>query len=301
MGSGSINPPPKDTTWSPRIVLSHYQAGPLLAAHREGQTTFSTSPDLGLSQVKVMLEEGGARYPGGELATWDGLTEVTGATVSCFSLDEDGSLRKIQSFSEETGRFYSLMPTRGAPTMLLSGIPMHRIKGIDPRQDTLLKIQSVKPVVGAVLDTSMGLGYTAIEAAHTAATVITVELDPAVPRLAAQNPWSRELFTNPKITRVIGDTYDVIETLPDDAFHRVLHDPPAFSLAGDLYSGEFYRRLYRVMRHNARLFHYIGDLDSPSGSRTAKGVARRLEDAGFRSIKYMYRVFGLIAIKPARE
>jgi uncharacterized protein len=73
-----------------------------------------------------------------------------------------------------------------------------------------------------------------------------------------------------------------------------------FSLAGDLYSGEFYRQLFRVMKHNGRLFHYIGDLDSTSGSRTAKGAARRLEEAGFRSVRYEYRAFGLSAGKPTK-
>ncbi|MBE0695672.1 MAG: spermine synthase, partial [Anaerolineaceae bacterium] len=261
------------------IVLSHLQVWPLLAGIKEGKTSLTISPDLGISQIEVTLDQQGVCFPSGEIASWEDLHEVAKAEVSCFSLDDDGKLRKIQIFSEQTGRFYSLMPTRGAPTMLLSGIPMHRIKDIDPHQDTLLKIQTIKPVVGAVLDTTMGLGYTAIEAARTAAMVTTVELDPAVVILAAQNPWSHELFNNPKINQITGDSFDVISTFADGTFSRIIHDPPMFSLAGDLYSGEFYRQLYRVMKYNGRLFHYIGDLDSTSGSRTAKGASRRLEEA----------------------
>ena len=146
----------------------------------------------------------------------------------------------------------------------------------------------------------MGLGYTAIQAALTAESVTTIELDPAVPELASQNPWSRALFTNPKITRLVGDSFDLIEGFADGSFTRIVHDPPMFQLAGDLFSGEFYRQLYRVLRTNGRLFHYIGDLNSPSGARTAKGAARRLEEAGFAYVKYDHRAFGITGIKSAR-
>jgi predicted methyltransferase len=281
------------------VILSHYQAGPLLSARGQGQARAATSPDLGISRCEVELDEAGVAFPGGHRVGWSSLEEIAESDVSCFRI-EDGEIHKIQIFSEFTGRFYSLMPTAGAPTMLLSGIPMHRIKGIDPYQDTLLKIQAIQPVTGSVLDTTMGLGYTAIEAARTAEQVTTIELDPAVPELAAQNPWSRGLFDNQRIRRVTGDSFERIEDFADLSFSRVIHDPPTFSLAGELYSGEFYRQLYRVLRHNGRLFHYIGDLESTSGSRVAKGAARRLHEAGFKNVKYIYRAFGLTAHKSYR-
>jgi len=53
----------------------------------------------------------------------------------------------------------------------------------------------------------MGLGYTAIEAAHTSEHVITIELDPTVVEIARQNPWSRALFSNPKIERRVGGQF----------------------------------------------------------------------------------------------
>ena len=131
------------------------------------------------------------------------------------------------------------MPTAGAPTILISGIPMHRIKGIDPHQDTLQKIGTIKPLHGQVLDTATGLGYTAIEAARTADQVITIELDPTVLSIARVNPWSQSLFDNPMITRLLGDSYDLLDTLKDRSFDRIIHDPPMFKLAGHLYSQAF--------------------------------------------------------------
>ncbi len=210
---------------------------------------------------------------------------------------EDGSPRAIQYYSELTDRVYSLYPTPRAPTMLVSGIPMHRIKGTDPHQDTLEKIRAIKPLVGQVLDTATGLGYTAIEAARTAEHVTTIELDPTALKVCRLNPWSQELFDNPKITQVIGDSFDVIAEMEAGRFTRVIHDPPAFSLAGDLYSGEFYRDLYRVMRNRSLLFHYIGDPESKSGRSNTAGVIRRLEQAGFRQVKRAPRAFGVMAEK----
>ena len=224
---------------------------------------------------------------------------IADADVSCFALESapDGDqIRKIQAFSETTNRHCSLMPTNGAPTLLIAGFPMHRIKGIDPRGDTLNKIKAARPS-GVVLDTSMGLGYTAIEAARTAERVITIELDPAVVAIAQQNPYSRELFTNPRIERRLGDSYDEVEAFAPETFSCIIHDPPTIQLAGDLYSGDFYRELYRILKPRGRLFHYIGDLNSASVSRVVKGVVERLNAAGFRSVTRRPEAFGVLAQK----
>jgi predicted methyltransferase len=174
---------------------------------------------------------------------------------------------------------------------------MHRFKGIDPHRDTLLKIKTIAPVTGSVLDTATGLGYTAIEAAKTAERVTTVEIEPAALEVARLNPWSQRLFDNSRITQIVGDVYDEIEAFDDEAFDRVIHDPPAFNLAGDLYAGSFYRELCRVLRRKGRLFHYIGDLASKSGRTVSKGAIRRLQEAGFSRVVRHPEAFGLVAYK----
>ena len=69
------------------------------------------------------------------------------------------------------------------------------------------------------------------------------------------------------------------------------------NLAGELYSGEFYRDCWRVLRRNGKLFHYIGDPDSKSGARTTKGVVRRLHEAGFTRVAHQPQAFGVVAYK----
>lgn len=278
------------------IVLSHFQTQPLLQARQAGQHRAEVSPDLGLTTVEVVIEPEGVCFPNGQSLRWDAIEETSASENNCFVI-EDGEPRKIQVFSEFTNLLYSLMPTRTAPTMLVSGIPMHRIKETDPHRDTLEKIKTVKPVVGHVLDTATGLGYTAIEAAKTAGHIVTIELDPTALEIARLNPWSRALFENPKIAQRIGDSYDVVEEFDDQTFTRIIHDPPAFSLAGHLYSGEFYVELQRVLRRSGRLFHYVGNPESKSGGSITRGVIRRLQEAGFSRVERRPRAFGVVAFK----
>jgi predicted methyltransferase len=278
------------------IVLSYIQVEPLFMARKKGQDAAEISPDLGLSKVRVTLIPDGVVFPGGERVNWQNLEKIRKAEVNCFLVEGD-AVKSIQVFSEYTNRVCSLMPTRGAPSMLIAGFVMHRIKDIDPVQDTLRKIASIAPVVGRVLDTATGLGYTAIEAAKTAEQVVTIELDPGAQEIARLNPWSQALFDNPKIVQIMGDAYEVVQTCEDESFTRIIHDPPTFSLAGDLYSGAFYRQLYRVLKRGGRLFHYIGDPNSKASGGVTKGALRRLQEAGFARVVRRPEAFGVVAYK----
>ncbi len=277
------------------VVLSHYQARPLLQARQTGEASTCVSPDLNLSRVEVTLDGAGVCFPTGERVTWAQLEEIAAAENSCFVVRE-GAIHEVRVFSEVTNWLRALYPTGGAPTMLVSGVLMHRVKDTDPYQDTLKKIKAARPS-GDVLDTATGLGYTAIEAARVADHVVTVEIDPAALEVARLNPWSQDLFTNPGIEPVIGDVYDVVEEFDDGRFSCVIHDPPTFSLAGDLYSRDFYAELHRVLREKGRLFHYVGDPESKSGQGVTRGVVRRLGEVGFTRVVRRPEAFGLVAYK----
>jgi hypothetical protein len=277
-------------------VLSHFQARLALEAKAKGLRHIRISFDLGRNLEEIDLGEQGLPLPEGRILEWSEVEEIAGSPANCFIIEGE-EIRAIRAYSEENQRAYSLYPTQGAPTMLVSGIPMHRIKGTEPHQDTLEKIRALKPVVGYVLDTATGLGYTAIEAARTAEHVTTIELDPAVLDICRLNPWSLELFDNPKISQVIGDSFEVVTAMEAARFTRIIHDPPVVSLAGDLYSSEFYRELYRVLRNRGLLFHYVGDPESKSGRNMTSGVIRRLEQVGFNQIRRAPRAFGVVAMK----
>lgn len=278
------------------IILSSNQAAILLTARQLQPMSVRISADLGLTTSEVGMSLAGVLFPSGEQISWETITQISLSQNKCFVVTP-AEFYEIRTFSNYTNRVYSLFPTAGAPTMLISGIPMHRIKDTEPHQDTLQKIKTVAPVVGRVLDTATGLGYTAIEAARTAEDVITIELDPAASEVARLNPWSRELFSNPKITRMIGDSFEEVQKLADKSFSRIIHDPPTLSLAGDLYSEVFYQELNRILKPGGKVFHYIGDPDSKSGSNTTRGVIRRLHEAGFSQVFPKPKAFGVVALK----
>lgn len=277
-------------------VLSYAHAAPLLVAREAGEAAGRTSLDLGLTTNEVALEPAGVVMPDGQGLSWDAVEEIAGDESVCYAL-QDGQVSKIQRFSEVRNLTYVLMPTQRAPTVLISGIQMHRVKDIDPWQDTLTKIRAVLPVEGRVLDTCTGLGYTAIAAAEDADEVVTIELDPNMIDMARLNPWSRPLFGHPRIRQVMGDSMEEVQAFEEGSFSRIVHDPPMLTRAGDLYSGEFYGYLYHILARRGRLYHYVGDPESKSGRNITRGVMRRLQEAGFRRVQARPAAFGVVAYK----
>ena len=176
------------------MILSSIQTRPLLEAHKRGQITAETSLDLGITTVSVTLNAQGVQLPSGETVGWADVEKISKSEVNCYTVDEQG-IQAIQVYSEQTERLCSLLPTQGAPSMLVAGFVMHRIKEIDPWQHAQRMIAALAPIRGHVLDTTTGLGYTTILAARSAEAVTTLELDPGAQEMARLNPWSQELFT----------------------------------------------------------------------------------------------------------
>jgi predicted methyltransferase len=278
------------------IILSYIQTRPLLEARKRGQAVVETSPDLGISNTSVTLSTEGVSFATGEWLDWASVEKISKSEVNCYTISAKG-MQSVQTFSQETNRLCSLLPTRGAPSMLIAGFVMHRIKEIDPWQHAQHMIAALAPLSGSVLDTATGLGYTAILAARATEGVTTIELDPGVQAIAQLNPWSQGLFANPKITQVMGDAYEVVPTFADESFGRIMHDPPTFKLAGELYSGAFYRELYRILKRGGRLFHYIGDPSSKASGGVTRGVVRRLQEAGFSRVVRRAEAYGVVAYK----
>ena len=198
-------------------------------------------------------------------------------------------------------RYYKLVPTvpGSAPTLEIDGIHMHRVSGSDPIRDTRSKIAEARIRAGTeVLDTCMGLGYTAIASLlRGARRVVTVEIDRNVIELSRVNPWSWRL-SDDRIEIVHADVTEYIGTLEKESFDRVIHDPPRITgSSGPLYSIDFYRELYRVLRRRGVLFHYTGEPGRKHGANFPGRVASKLKRAGFRVVRYSRRALGLVAVK----
>ncbi len=205
--------------------------------------------------------------------------------------------------AEVRGRhYYKLVPTKpGAPpTLEIDGIHMHRVAGSDPWSDTLSKVRAARLGRGhRVLDICTGLGYTAIAALKRGArTVHTIEVDENVIWLAERNPWSRALASE-RVVLIHGDAARVVWQLPDGYYDRIIHDPPRFtSSTSSLYSLDFYRRLYELLRPGGILYHYTGEPGRHRRARFPQRVAGLLREAGFERVHWDPPSLGVVARKP---
>jgi hypothetical protein len=206
---------------------------------------------------------------------------------------------EIKFYSEKTKKFYKLVKTNTWPTLEISGIHMHRIKEVDPKKDTQLKLKTLGKIYGVVLDSCTGLGYTAILAAKRKRVrkVITIEKDENIIQIAKQNPFSKELFENPKIELIVGDVFFEIKKFKENSFNFIIHDPPRISIAPELYSLEFYQQLFRVLKKRGKIFHYVGRPGIKQGKRYLQGIIRRLRYAGFSKIEKVNYALGLVLSK----
>jgi len=277
------------------MIISGEHAQRLLEAKKKGLNEIELSLDLNQTKSKIRIENGFFIFPNNQKLDESQLKKPIKDKDSCF-LIQDNSAVKIQMFSEETKKFYKLVPTKDAPTIEISGIRMHVTKEMTPMEDTKKKIESIMPIKGIVLDTCMGLGYTAILASKYVDFVFTCERDENVIEIAKFNPWSKELFENKKINILNASILNQIKIFKNSMFDAVIHDPPRLSLASELYSLDFYKQLFRALKNNGKLYHYTGSPGSKSRNVNLAGnVSNRLRHAGFKEIEKAH--YGLKAIK----
>ena len=256
-------------------LLSGHEAARILGDMR----STSISLDLGLTYQTAIFSDEGVRA-GGRFIPWDEIEKMASDPESIYTFEEKPA--KLAFYS---GGYYRLVQPiwRHAPTVEINGIRMHRVSGVAPEEDAKSKLSLIGNITKAsVLDICTGLGYTAIEALRRgAARIVSVEADRNVLELAAYNPWSQDLFTG-GIELVLADAIGFVESL-DEKFDAVILDPPTIRVAGQLYSGKFYRNLARVLRAGGVLIHYVGEPGRMRGEKIYVGVLERLRNAGFKA------------------
>ncbi|MFH1520647.1 MAG: SAM-dependent methyltransferase [Candidatus Micrarchaeota archaeon] len=212
--------------------------------------------------------------------------------------EKDGVIVRLDLFD---GHYYKLRPFDGIPILEIDGLRMQLVRDfktpLDYAKEVVKQLRISKKGEFSVFDSCMGLGYTAIEAAKQSSVkmVVTCEFSPAVITLAQWNPFSDFLFAkNTKIVLMRGSSSELINDFQSNMFDFVIHDPPRFSHAPDLYSKEFYSNLHRVCKKNARIFHYVGSVGKEKGRKIESEVQKRLSAIGFKNIKHIARLQGLV-------
>ena len=278
----------------PGYYLHTTNARQALQAIAKGLSCVRLSTDLNLSERDFSLSEQSLVLDEDNQLSIAELKKIVKKTQRIY-LCRGGDIVPLE---DRSSGYYKLVPTDGAPLLEISGVKMHISKGTDPFASASEMAQQAVSKGDKVLDCCSGLGYAAI-AAHRlgASEVLSIELSREVMGLRAQNPWSKDLGKEGIVQRQ-GSSYELILTMPATSFDAVIHDPPRFSLAGELYSETFYREIYRVLRQDGRLFHYTGNPHIvKKGSSFVDGVIVRLKAAGFRNVKKVDHLMGVSAQK----
>ena len=281
--------------WQHASFPTGYRVTPLLtvkiadelkSARDSGATSLECSLDLQRSSTTVRLGEVEWSVQGQHFPYPPPLKE---RAVYHFV---DGAFAPIARYDSS---LIKLVPTDwGPPTFEIDGIKMLPTARISPYADAEQKVGLIRPRGKVIVDTCGGLGYfAACCLAGGAARIHSYEINRDVLWLRSLNPWSPREDERLRLTH--DDVVRAVMAIPDATADAVLHDPPRFGIAGELYSKSFYDQLARVLKRKGRLFHYTGTPNKlTSGRDVPSEVAKRLVAAGFTVDKTSD---GLLAIK----
>lgn len=261
----------------------------LQAALRADAAAVSCSLDLDRTVTDVAVDESGWEWRGRRYPL---LQKCKERTIYYCSGGE------FTPVSRYTNSLIKLVPTSwGPPTFEIDGIKMLPSEQLSPYADAQNKVRLIEPRGKVVLDTCGGLGYFAAWClAGAAASVISYEKNADVIWLRSLNPWSPP--TGDVLSLTHGDIVEEILKLPDGCADAILHDPPRFGIAGELYSQSFYGHLARVLRRGGKMFHYTGTPNKlTSGRDVPNEVATRLKRSGLR---VKLHADGVVACKGGR-
>jgi predicted methyltransferase len=261
-------------------LLTRDTAAALLAARDAGAPAWTGSLDLARSNGEAPLSADAWRWRG---LDYPYPPKLKDRTVYFWDGDD------FAPVSRYAGSLIKLVPTDwGVPTFEIDGIKMLPTSKASPLDDARRKVALVEPAGKVVLDTCGGLGYFAACCLDGGvARIRSFETNPDVLWLRALNPWSPDPDAPAAAGRLElahGDVTQAVPQFADASVDAVLHDPPRFGIAGELYSQAFYDQLARVLRRGGRLFHYTGSPNRlTSGRDVPREVAQRLVKAGFKA------------------
>lgn len=277
-------------------VLSGFHLRELLAEDRRAVCRISLDLGRTLSDVRLGKE---IMFPDGQRLPRSLLEQTVKKRTEhdCFCI-ERSQLTWLYEFDSVENHSYKLYePARDwSPTVMIDSAFMHTVSTATPTAEAAEKVKAAGRVEGCVLETCMGLGYCTAEVlSRPVSEVVACEVSDIVTQFAQANPWSQEVFDDPRLSVRCGSVVEILDDLEPESMDCVIHDPPTQHRAGELYSMDMYMKLFRALRKGGRLYHYTGTETRNTRHRFREGAARRLSEAGFSRVAKAYR--GLCAVK----
>ena len=273
----------------PLLTLDLHET--LRAAGRSGAISVECSLDLGRTTTTVAADATGWTWHG---QRYPYLEACRDRTVYFWT----GS--GFEPASRYTHALIKLVPTEwGPPTFEIDGIKMLPTAQVSPYQDAERKVALIEPagqgdprylwrarILRGMVPGGAGRARAVVreEAATCSGCAASIR---GRRRPTPACAWSRATLPGRS------------QHLPGASFDAILHDPPRFGIAGELYSQAFYDQLARVLKRKGRLFHYTGTPNKlTSGRDVPAEVARRLRNAGFTTAM---QGDGVLAVKHAQS
>ena len=181
-------------------------------------------------------------------------------------------------------RYYALTWTNNAPILEIDGIRMHVFYLKSPFKYGRYVANIVRNGT-YYLETCFGQGYIS---RLIDKPLVSYEKSKAVLELAKLNPWSQDALNKHKVhNKSIWD-------LEEEGFDRIIHDPPSFRTAQDLYSQSFYKLLYERSKPGTIFYHYTGEPNKRKRFNIMSHVIKNAEKAGWRLLRKDDKVKALI-------
>ena len=241
-------------------------------AIKKGKKEIDISLDLGKTLSKIQLNKDEIILPDKTKVKPD---KIKDKDKNCYII-KNNKFIKLQFFSKETDKLYKLIPTSFRPILKISATSMHKMPFIE-------KIKKLK-LNGKILDSGTGLGYTAIAASQHAKQVITIEWDPNVIEIAKLNPYSLEIYEKKNIKQINADFTKEVKKFKTNEFDNIILDAGTVHQSGDFFSTNNYKEVYRVLKPNGKLFHYLPQSGIMRGRDYIGEIIKRLKTLDFKNI-----------------
>ncbi|MDD4983522.1 MAG: rRNA adenine N-6-methyltransferase family protein [Candidatus ainarchaeum sp.] len=248
-----------------------------LIAKKENKTTFETTFDLGISKTTWPIDKFEALL--------DKCPKIRNEDIVFYDEKKKEGV-KLQ-ISNENGIF-SLRKDKNEnkPILYINAVKMNVSKdlGIDAYNENVMDSLEVS-TYDDVLEICTGAGYKTLLLAEKAKNVVSIEKSKEVLELMTYNPYTKELLKKENV-KIITDDATNYAKKSKEKFTKILHDPPTFKFAPELYTKEFYADLYGLAEEGCILFHYTGNPGNKfRGKDLTSATIERAKQAGWKLMK----------------
>ncbi len=245
-------------------------------AKKIGLNRFETTFDLGLSTQTISIAD--------FLSLLSNCPKIRNEDIVFY--DEKKKEGFKLHIANEKGIFSLRKDKEQKPILYINAVKMNVFKdwGLDTYNENVINNLEIKPT-DFVLEVCTGAGYKTNILIEKAEKVISVEKSEEVLELMEYNPYTKDLQKKQNLEIINDDAVNFVKKTKEK-FDKILHDPPTYKFAPELYHENFYKDLYNIAKDGCILFHYTGNPGNKfRGHDLVKATIERAISVGWKLIK----------------